>query len=144
MDYTIVHLATHGQFGSDRPNTFILAADGRIDIDSLGEIFHTRRQRETRLEMLILSACKTATGDSREVLGIAGATVQAGARSTLATLWSVDDAASVIFVKALYAQLGQPGVSRAEALRRAQIALLERYPGRPRYWAPYVLVGSWR
>jgi CHAT domain-containing protein len=94
--------------------------------------------------MLILSACKTATGDSREVLGIAGAMVQSGARSAIATLWSVDDQASVLFAKTFYAELAQPGISRAEALRRAQVALLERYPGRPRYWAPYVLVGSWR
>ena len=143
-DYTIVHLATHGQFGSDRQNTYILANDGRIDIDTLGQLFKSRRQADTRLEMLILSACKTATGDSREVLGIAGAMVQSGARSAIATLWSVDDRASVLFTQSLYTELAQPGVSRAEALRRAQVALLDRYPGRPRLWAPYVLVGSWR
>jgi CHAT domain-containing protein len=143
-DYTIVHLATHGQFGSDRSNTYILAANDRITIDDLGQIFQSRRQADTQLEMLILSACKTATGDSREVLGIAGAMVQSGARSTIATLWSVDDQASVLFTETFYAELAQPGISRAEALRRAQVALLERYPSRPRYWAPYVLVGSWR
>lgn len=143
-DYTLVHLATHGQFGSDRSNTYILAADRRITIDDLGQIFQSRRQADTQLEMLILSACKTATGDSREVLGIAGAMVQSGARSAIATLWSVDDQASVLFAKTFYAELAQPSISRAEALRRAQVALLDRYPGRPRYWAPYVLVGSWR
>lgn len=143
-DYTIVHLATHGQFGSDRQNTYILAADGRIDIDTLGQIFQSRRQADTRLEMLILSACKTATGDSREVLGIAGAMVQSGARSAIATLWSVDDRASVLFTESFYAELAAPNVSRAEALRRAQVTLQQRYPDRPRYWAPYVLVGSWR
>ena len=143
-DYSIVHLATHGQFGSDRKNTFILAADGRIDIDALGQVFQSRKQADTRLEMLILSACKTATGNSREVLGIAGAAVQSGARSTIATLWSVDDAASVTFADTLYRYLGEPNTSRAEALRQAQLELLKRYPGRPRYWAPYVLVGSWR
>jgi CHAT domain-containing protein len=143
-DFNVVHLATHGQFGSDRQNTYILSADGRLDIDTLGQIFKSRRQADTRLEMLILSACKTATGDSREVLGIAGAMVQSGARSAIATLWSVDDNASVLFTQMLYAELAKPEVSRAEALRRAQVALLDRYPGRPRFWAPYVLVGSWR
>ncbi|HEY9889848.1 MAG TPA: CHAT domain-containing protein, partial [Candidatus Obscuribacterales bacterium] len=143
-DYTIVHLATHGEFGSDRRNTYILAADGRLNIDALGQLFQSRRQADTRLEMLILSACKTATGDSREVLGIAGAMVQSGARSAIATLWSVDDRVSILFTEALYAELAQPNVSRAEALRRAQATLLDRYPDRPRYWAPYVLVGSWR
>ncbi len=143
-DYTIVHLATHGQFGRDRQNTFVLGSEGRISIDALGNIFRSRRQTDTRLEMLILSACKTATGDSREVLGIAGAAVQAGARSTIATLWSVDDEASVRFTEELYTRLGKSGISRAEALRQAQQVLMEEYPGRPRYWAPYVLVGSWR
>ena len=143
-DFTIVHLATHGQFGRDRQNTFVLDSEGRINIDALGNIFRSRRQADTRLEMLILSACKTATGDSREVLGIAGAAVQAGARSTIATLWSVDDEASVHFTKKLYTQLGQPNVSRAEALRQAQQALMAEYPDQPYYWAPYVLVGSWR
>lgn len=143
-DYSIVHIATHGQFGSDRQDTFILAADAPITIETLGDLFSPYQQPDTRLEMLILSACKTATGNSREVLGIAGATVQAGARSSIATLWSVDDTASVIFAEALYNELGRPGVSRAAALRQAQLALMEQYPGRPRYWAPYVLVGSWR
>jgi CHAT domain-containing protein len=143
-DFNIVHLATHGQFGNDRQNTYILSADGRLNIDTLGQIFKSRRQADTRLEMLILSACKTATGDSREVLGIAGAMVQSGARSAIATLWSVDDNASVLFTQTLYAELAKPDVSRAEALRRAQVSLLDRYPGRPRFWAPYVLVGSWR
>lgn len=173
-DYSIVHLATHGQFGRDRSDTYILVADNeasqrtaapasltsdtplpqeppeaRIYIDTLGQVFPNRRQQETNLEVLVLSACKTATGDSREVLGIAGAAVQSGARSTIATLWSVDDVASVAFAQSLYFYLGQQTAAgttmgRAEALRRTQLALLQQYPGRPRYWAPYVLVGSWR
>ncbi|MEM6717292.1 MAG: CHAT domain-containing protein, partial [Cyanobacteria bacterium P01_C01_bin.147] len=62
----------------------------------------------------------------------------------IATLWSVDDLSSLQFTEALYPQLGQPQASRAEALRQAQLSLLEQYPNNPRYWAPYVLVGSWR
>ncbi|ASC74053.1 tetratricopeptide repeat domain protein [Halomicronema hongdechloris C2206] len=144
-DYTIVHLATHGQFSGSRDSTYILAADGRVNIDELGRVFRRHQQSpEDRLELLILSACKTAEGDDRSALGIAGAAVQAGASSTIATLWSVDDEASVYFTETLYQHLGQPGVSRAEALRRAQVALFDRYGGRPRFWAPYVLVGSWR
>lgn len=143
-DYTIVHLATHGQFGGSAQNTFILDAEGLVNINELGQTFQSQRQGDNFLEMLILSACNTATGNNREVFGIAGAMVQSGARSAIATLWSVDDAASVLFAETLYAELAHPGVSRTEALRRAQVALLDRYPNRPRYWAPYVLVGSWR
>lgn len=175
-DYNIVHFATHGEFGRDRNDTFILVATDdfdettqpddtpqplsqdlpfslprgveRINISALGQIFPGRRQEQTNLELLILSACKTATGDSRDVLGIAGAAVQAGAKSAIATLWSVDDAASVDFATHLYAHLGEfdttgQVISRAEALRRSQQELLRLYPERPRYWAPYILVGSW-
>lgn len=142
-DYDIVHLATHGQFGADPENTFILAADGKITITELDRLFRGEQQTSDRpIQLLILSACRTASGDDRAVLGIAGTTVRAGARSAIASLWSLDDESSVLFATALYQNLGQSGVSRAEALQRAQIELLRAYRF-PRFWAPYVLVGSW-
>jgi len=143
--FQVVHLATHGQFGSDRRSTFILAADGKIGIDGLSELFRNEGQvHQVPVELLILSACQTATGDEREVLGIAGTTVRAGARSAIATLWGVDDESSARFAEVLYQYLGQPGVNRAEAMRQAQLALLQN-PNyeHPRFWAPYILVGSW-
>lgn len=144
-NFQVIHLATHGQFGTDRTNTFILAADGKIQVDELDQLFRTQRERRTNpLNLLILSACQTATGNDRAVLGIAGTAVRAGAQSAIAGLWTLADEPSVLFTQTLYQYLGQPQVSRAEALRRAQVALLndENY-SHPRYWAPYVLVGSW-
>ena len=142
-NYDVVHLATHGQFAASRENTFILAADGKITIAELDQLFRGEQQVSDRpIQILILSACRTATGDDRAVLGIAGTTVRAGARSSIASLWSLDDESSVLFTDTLYQNLGQPGVSRAEALRRAQVELLRQYRF-PRFWAPYVLVGSW-
>lgn len=146
-DFQVVHLATHGQFGSSRESTYLLAADGAIYVDNLSNVFHTRGQsRSQAIELLILSACKTATGNDRAVLGIAGTTVRAGARSAIAGLWSLADAPSVRFTQELYKYLGEPSITRAEALRRAQLALLQNPEvdySHPRYWAPYVLVGSW-
>lgn len=142
-EFQVVHLATHGQFGATREDTFLLAADGEINLDKIGEVFRTRDQtRPDKIELLVLSACETATGDNRDVLGIAGTTVRAGARSTIASLWSLDDESSVEFTQHLYQHLGK--VSRAEALRLAQQAMLNN-PNydHPRYWSPYVLVGSW-
>jgi CHAT domain-containing protein len=143
----VIHLATHGQFGADREDTFILNANGKVLLDELANLFKTdQRGRSRGIQLLVLSACRTATGDSRAVLGIAGTAVQAGARSAIASLWSLNDAASVPLIQVLYQQLGQPGVTRAEALRRAQLALLQDAEGdytHPRYWSPYVLVGSW-
>ncbi|NJN04778.1 MAG: CHAT domain-containing protein [Leptolyngbyaceae cyanobacterium RM1_1_2] len=142
-NYDIVHLATHGQFGADQENTFILAANGKITILELDQLFRGEQQVSDRpIQILVLSACRTAAGDDRAVLGIAGTAVRASARSAIASLWSLDDESSVLFAETLYQNLGQPGVSRAEALRRAQVALLQEYRF-PLFWAPYVLVGSW-
>lgn len=143
--FQVIHLATHGEFGQDRPNTFILAADGAILVDKLDAIFRTQQQHTgTTLELLVLSTCKTAAGNDRAVLGIAGTAVKAGAQSAIAGLWTLADEPSVTFTQTLYQFLGTPHTTRAEALRRAQVALLKDPQfTHPRYWAPYVLVGSW-
>ncbi len=96
------------------------------------------------IELLSLSACETAVGDDRAALGLAGIAVRAGARSALATLWTVNDAAAADLIGEFYRQLAQVGVSRAEALRRAQVSLLETRPYRhPGYWAPFLLISNW-
>ncbi len=143
--FQVVHLATHGQFGADPNSTYILAADGEIKLNQLDEMFRTLRGTQAKaIDLLILSACRTATGNDRAVLGIAGTAVRAGARSAIAGLWSLADSSSVEFTETLYQNLGKPNVTRAEALRQAQLALLQdRNFTHPRYWAPYVLIGSW-
>ena len=80
-------------------------------------------------------------GDERAALGLAGVAVQAGARSTLATLWSVDDESTTEFMSQFYRAL-KTGVSKADSLQRAQLAIL-KHEKRPYFWAPYVLVGNW-
>ncbi|MEW6496072.1 MAG: CHAT domain-containing protein [Cyanobacteriota bacterium] len=144
-NFQVVHLATHGQFGADPNSTYILAANGEIQLNQLDEMFRTLRGSQAKaIDLLVLSACRTATGNDRAVLGIAGTAVRAGARSAIAGLWSLADSSSVEFTETLYQNLGKPNVTRAEALRQAQLALLynEKY-FHPRYWAPYVLIGSW-
>ncbi|MEB3291892.1 MAG: CHAT domain-containing protein [Synechococcales bacterium] len=143
--FSIVHLATHGQFSSDPQKTFLLTASGTINVDDLGSLFRTRGLNRTdEIELLVLSACETASGDSRAALGIAGTTVRAGARSAIASLWSLDDESSVELMKQFYQQLGSGTVSRAEALRQAQLSLMknEQY-AYPRYWSPLILLGNW-
>jgi len=142
-NFQVVHLATHGQFGADPNDTYILTADSQIKLNQLNEMFSTLRGTRA-VDLLVLSACRTATGNDRAVLGIAGTAVRAGARSAIAGLWSLADKPSPTFTETLYQHLGQPGITRAEALRQAQLALLESQNYfHPRYWAPYVLVGSW-
>ncbi|NES20613.1 MAG: CHAT domain-containing protein [Symploca sp. SIO3E6] len=144
-NFDIVHLATHGQFGNNPEETFILAADGKIPLDEFSELFRSQDSATSRgIELLILSACRTATGNNRAVLGIAGTAIQAGARSAIASLWSLDDESSIAFTEEFYQKLGQPEVSRAEALQQAQKAMLQDPKFKsPLFWAPYILVGSW-
>ena len=96
------------------------------------------------IELLILSACQTAAGDKRAALGLAGVAVRSGARSTIATLWSVQDESTADLMTQFYQALNQPQVTKADALRQAQLSLLHspQYQ-HPFYWASFVLVGNW-
>ncbi|MGB3757186.1 MAG: CHAT domain-containing protein [Rivularia sp. (in: cyanobacteria)] len=144
--FNILHLATHGQFSSQPEKTFILAADGAINVTQFDSLLRRRDQSGSQaLEMLVLSACQTADGDNRATLGLAGVSVKAGARSTLASLWNVNDKSTAILMGEFYRELANTKVTKAEALRRAQVTLLKKYPNyeRPQFWAPYVLVGNW-
>ncbi|MBV6626575.1 MAG: CHAT domain-containing protein [Rivularia sp. (in: Bacteria)] len=143
--FNVLHLATHGQFSSQPENTFILAADGAINVTQFDSLLRRRGEvRSQALEMLVLSACQTAAGDNRATLGLAGVSVKAGARSTLASLWHVNDKSTAILMGEFYQELANTKVTKAEALRRAQVKLL-KYPNYklPGFWAPYVLVGNW-
>jgi CHAT domain-containing protein len=140
----IVHLATHGQFSSNADNTFILTWDGRINVKQLDQLLRSREGKLSPIELLVLSACQTATGDKRAALGMAGVAVRSGARSTLASLWSVSDRSTAFLMIEFYRELGKPEITKAEALRRAQVALLHQDDYRsPYYWAPFVLLGNW-
>lgn len=143
--YTIVHIASHGQFSEDLQDTFVLTFDGRLTMDRLEEFVGLSRFRREPVELLTLSACETAAGDDRAALGLAGIAVKAGARSALATLWYIDDRASALLVTDFYQNLGDPSLSKARALQQAQLRLLNdaRYE-HPGYWSPFLLVGNWR
>ncbi|MDZ8093626.1 MAG: CHAT domain-containing protein [Nostoc sp. DedQUE05] len=140
--FNIVHLATHGQFSSRLEDTFILDFDGQINVKDFDTLFHS--QGKTVVELLVLSACQTATGDSRAALGLAGAAVRAGARSTIASLWQIDDESTAMFVSAFYRELKSGKITKAEAVHRAQLQLLKHPNYRaPSFWSAYVLIGNW-
>ncbi len=143
--FPIIHLATHGQFSSEVEDTFLLTWDKRINVKNLDQFLQERQgQQQSPIELLILSACQTATGDKRAVLGLAGVAVRSGARSTIASLWNVDDQSTSEFISQFYKILSQSGVSKAEALRQAQLSLLHSSEYQhPFYWASFVLVGNW-
>ncbi len=143
--YPIVHIATHGQFSSKAIETFILTWNDRIRINDLDNLlYQSKLPKQQAIELLVLSACETAVGDNRAALGLAGMAVKAGARSTLATLWPVNDESTANLMGQFYQQLSNTKQNKAEALRKSQLALLKdpNYE-HPLYWAPYVLVGNW-
>ena len=145
--FSVVHMATHGQFSSNLEETFILTWDQLlkiIDLDNL--IRNSNSDSSNAIELLVLSACETAAGDNRAALGLAGIAVRAGARSTLATLWSVDDRSAAILMNEFYKQLADRNLTKAEALQRAQLSLWSNPSQdwkRPYFWAAYTLVGNW-
>lgn len=151
-DFPVVHLATHGQFGSTADQTFILSGtnqgDPLINVNQFDNLLRAGNlKRSQPIELLVLSACNTAEGDSEAILGLAGVAVRAGARSTLATLWSADDAATANLMGKFYTNLSQnTQITKARALRKAQLELLMESDSQyrhPFYWAPFVLVGNW-
>ncbi|RUR88428.1 hypothetical protein DSM107007_10530 [Nostoc sp. PCC 7120 = FACHB-418] len=145
VSFNVVHLATHGQFSSRAENTFILASDGPINVTQFDTLLRGQEQiRPSAVELLVLSACQTAAGDNRAALGLAGAAVRAGARSTVASLWQIDDESTALLVGDFYRELKNNNITKAEALRRAQLKLLQ-HPNysAPSYWSAYVLIGNW-
>ena len=146
-NFPIVHIATHGQFSSILEETFVLTWDSRININQLDNILSQQTlQKESAIELLVLSACETAVGDSRAALGLAGMAVRAGARSTLATLWSVNDKTTALLINDFYDQLLQPtsSITKTKALREAQLKFINstKY-NHPYYWGAFILVGNW-
>lgn len=142
--FNVIHLATHGQFSSRADETFLLTWEGRINVEDLDVVLRSPT-RPNPIDLLVLSACQTARGDDRATLGIAGFALRSGARSTLATLWSVQDEPTAELMIEFYQQLwANSGQKKAESLRQAQLALLRSSDYQhPAYWSPFVLLGNW-
>jgi len=141
----VLHLATHATFNGSSERSFILALDGPVPISDLRRSIGRSRDRGDQLDLLILSACETAVGDDQASMGLAGAAVQAGARSALASLWQVNDVGTAELMKNFYASYSV-GKGKAEALRNAQLAMLTRGGefANPNIWAAFELLGGWR
>lgn len=165
QDYKIIHLATHADFHTgDSSNSFIQFWDTKLTLDQMSQLWNN-----PPVELLVLSACKTAIGDQQAELGFAGLAVQARAKSAIASLWSVSDEATLGLMTEFYRDLRTAPI-KAEALRQAQIAMItgqvrlvggklhtssgdvslppelklvgNRDLSSPYYWAAFTVVGS--
>ncbi len=141
--YTIVHIATHGNFSSNLEETYILTWNKLLKLEDFDQLFQINKNADSQaIELLVLSACETANGDKRATLGLSGIAISAGARSTLASLWAVEDKSTAQLMSQFYRELQQHKLNKAKALQQAQIKLLKNSEP-PLIWAPYVLVGNW-
>ena len=117
--FGIIHLATHAEFlPGDPSNSFIQLSDTKLRLDQV----RTLGWNKPPVELLVLSACRTALGNEQAELGFAGLAVQVGVKSALASLWYVDDRGTTGLMAEFYRQLKQVPI-KAEALRRTQLAL---------------------
>jgi CHAT domain-containing protein len=135
----ILHISAHGQHRIDEPDlSYIQLADGPLYTDDLF-------QHELNYELVTLSACETgrsraAAGD--ELIGLGRGFLFAGAGALIASLWQVNEVLTLELMDVLYQQLDS-GVSKAAALREAQLALMRAYPGlHPAFWGAFQLIGN--
>ncbi|MCT7951006.1 CHAT domain-containing protein [Ancylothrix sp. C2] len=170
--FRILHLATHGKFvPGDVSQSFIQLRNEKLRLDQVGEVAEELKwPAPPPVEMLVLSACETALGDQPE-LGFAGLAVQAGVKSAVASLWQVDDVATLALMSEFYGQLSKTPL-KSQALRQTQLAMLQgkvriennqlflsegkpvNLPpnvagtekldfSHPHYWAGFTLIGNW-
>lgn len=143
--YRIIHMATHGEFSADPSQTFLLTHDGRLPLNQFGNLLKISQFSDEPVELLTLSACNTAVGDIRAAFGLAGIALESGARSAVATLWSVHDEATMLAMTDFYKQFqSRPELNKAQALQAAQLNLLRQPQYRhPAYWSPFLFIGNW-
>lgn len=169
--YGIIHLATHAEFQKGKQDkSFIQFWGEKLRLDKLRQYTsESGWNKSPSIEMLVLSACRTALGDEQAELGFAGLAFQAGVKTVIGSLWYVSDTASLTLMSEFYLQL-KTAPTRSEALRQAQLALLQgkvEIKGNiklsngqivalppnldsnslnlthPYYWSAYTLVGNW-
>ncbi|MDJ1180471.1 CHAT domain-containing protein [Roseofilum sp. BLCC_M91] len=120
QDFDIVHLATHAEFQPGQPNqSYIQFWDSQLTLDRIRQL----PLDDPPLDLLVLSACRTAIGDPEAELGFAGLAFESGVHSVLASLWYVSDGGTLALMSEFYQQLPRSPI-KAEALRQAQLSLL--------------------
>lgn len=133
--FGIIHLATHAAFTRGSvSDSYIQLWDTKLRLDQLRELGWNI---DPAVELAVLSACETAIGNENAELGFAGMAAQAGVKSVLASLWLVSDEGTLGLMSEFYQHLKKAPI-RAEALRRAQLAMLKgqiKLQGRRLLWS---------
>ena len=119
--YPIIHLATHAEFKPGKASSSYIQLWGseQIKLDEMRELGWDK----PTVELLVLSACRTAVGDKNAELGFAGLAIAAGVKSVLGSIWYVSDQGTLALMTEFYTHLNNAKI-KAEALRQAQLAML--------------------
>ncbi|HTS47814.1 MAG TPA: CHAT domain-containing tetratricopeptide repeat protein, partial [Bryobacteraceae bacterium] len=147
--YRIVHFATHGLIDSRHPDLsgIVLSLVDRQGRPQNGFLrLHEIYDLKLNADLVVLSACQTALGESVRSEGMIGLTrgfMFAGAPQVLASLWSVQDRASAEFMRYFYDALLRRSLPPGAALQSAQLSM-QRNPrwSDPYYWSAFVLEGA--
>jgi CHAT domain-containing protein len=148
-DYALVHLATHGILATDPRFSYIVLAPPVVGNLTVREIFGLSGHFN-QTSLVTLSACETAVEAEPETAGMELVTLSnafkvAGVPTTIASLWEIADRSTSLLMENFYANLKDNKMNKLEALRQAQLAMLDHDQfSHPYYWAPFVLFGDWR
>jgi len=139
-----LHFATHGVLDINAPYFSGIAIPD--EFFSVEDIFSmpARNKSLKKCTLATISACKTALGrlyGGDDLVGLSRAFLYAGAPSVTSSLWSVSDESTALLMSYFYENLSS-GMSKDEALQKAQLRLMEKYP-QPFHWAPFILIGDW-
>lgn len=141
----VLHLAAHGYYNPVAPLSSLIALAPGDTYDgwlTAGEVYGLDLNQT---DLVVLSACQTQLGElsaGDEVVGLTRAFIFAGARTVVATLWNVDDAATALLMERFYIHLNE-GLDKADALREAQLELIEEGTyADPFYWSAFVMSGD--
>ena len=171
--FGIIHLATHAEFKPGAiQNSYIQFWNAKLRFDQMRQLSQVLEwQQDPKVELMVLSACRTALGDKEAELGFAGLTIQTGVKTALGSLWYVSDEGSLALMTKFYEQL-KTAPLKSEALQQAQLAILKgqvrlkegqlqlnqerqlplspelRKPrnmnlSHPYYWSAFTIIGNW-
>jgi CHAT domain-containing protein len=143
--YPVLHLATHFKFSPGTElNSYLQLGDGtRLTLAEFKKI------NLQGVDLVAFSACQTGMGggmdeEGNEIAGLSYISQKNGAKTVIASLWSVSDKSTALLMSKMYSYL-RKGYGKAESLRRAQLDLLnsKKYSN-PFYWAPFEVFGGWQ
>ena len=149
LRYPVLHIASHFHFqpGSGAESYLLLGDGSKFSLQDL----RAQTSLFSQVDLLTLSACNTGIGDGRgdgrEVESFAVLAQRQGAKAVVASLWAVADGSTAELMKRFYTLRQADGLTKAEAMQRAQVSLLrgENIQWRhPYFWAPFFVVGNWQ